>query len=125
MELDALKIQQRDDEKLKAILVEFEFNSIGKRLFGDDFKAGRGFVALKTETAPADKASAPAKEKKTATGELALGLDEAASPPVAEETPAPPANLKTIADVPHEYHLVSTPAQRADLIKALQSKKSF
>ncbi len=54
---------------------------------------------------------------------LQLGLDE----PVAEaEEPAPqPANLKTILDIPHKYHLAATPAERAGLIKALQGKKSF
>jgi DNA polymerase-1 len=33
--------------------------------------------------------------------------------------------LKRIADVPHEYHLVREPAQRAKLIKELAAKKSF
>jgi DNA polymerase-1 len=33
--------------------------------------------------------------------------------------------LKTIADVPHQYHLVTTPAQRRDLIEALLSRDSF
>src|SRR5215467_1432529 len=42
VDLDALKVQSPDNDKLKAILIEFEFNSIGKRLFGEDFKAGRG-----------------------------------------------------------------------------------
>src|SRR5215469_9709122 len=40
--LDSLKLRPPDEEKLKSLLVEFEFNSIGKRLFGEDFKAGRG-----------------------------------------------------------------------------------
>ena len=34
---------ERNDEKLKEILIEFEFNALGKRFFGKDFKAGRGF----------------------------------------------------------------------------------
>ena len=42
VEFDALKVQPPDEEKLKGLLVEFEFNSIGRRLFGEDFKAGRG-----------------------------------------------------------------------------------
>jgi DNA polymerase-1 len=42
VELDALKVRLPDEEKLKGLLVEFEFNSIGRRLFGEDFKAGRG-----------------------------------------------------------------------------------
>jgi len=39
---DEIKISERDDEALKSLFVEFEFNSIGKRLFGDDFQSGRG-----------------------------------------------------------------------------------
>jgi len=41
--LESLKLQKWDEEKLKGMLIEFEFNSIGRRLFGDEFKAGRGF----------------------------------------------------------------------------------
>ena len=40
---DDLEMGERDDEKLKKILIEFEFNALGKRYFGKDFKAGRGF----------------------------------------------------------------------------------
>src|SRR5437016_581374 len=42
-ELESLKLRPPDEPKVKELLIEFEFNSIGKRLFGDDFKAGRGF----------------------------------------------------------------------------------
>jgi DNA polymerase-1 len=35
------------------------------------------------------------------------------------------ANLKTIADVPHEYDLVASPAERAKLIQNLQNLKCF
>ena len=34
-------------------------------------------------------------------------------------------HLKTIADVPHEYHLVATPGERAALIQRLQDLKCF
>jgi len=42
-EWDDLEMGERDDEKLRALLIEFEFNALGKRYFGKDFKAGRGF----------------------------------------------------------------------------------
>jgi len=32
---DELKCQPYDDDALKALMVEFEFNSLGKRLFGE------------------------------------------------------------------------------------------
>ena len=37
-----IKISERNDEAIQSLLVEFEFNALGKRLFGNDFKAGRG-----------------------------------------------------------------------------------
>ncbi|MCB1123595.1 MAG: DNA polymerase I, partial [Verrucomicrobiae bacterium] len=39
---EELKIQRPKDELLKPLLVELEFNAIGKRLYGDNFIAGRG-----------------------------------------------------------------------------------
>ncbi len=39
-----LALTGRDDERLKSLFVQFEFNAIGKRLFGNDFKAGRGHI---------------------------------------------------------------------------------
>ncbi len=122
VDLESLKVQPADDEKLKAILVEFEFNSLGRRLFGEDFKAGRGFAA---PVAGTERAKAPAKSHgKGGTGELELGFDAPREAVVTEPVPAL-INLKTIADVPHEYHLVTTAKERASLIKVLQSKTSF
>ena len=40
-----LEIVPYDEEALRALCVEFEFNAIGKRLFGDDYQAGRGGAA--------------------------------------------------------------------------------
>lgn len=40
---DDIKLSERDDEALRSLFVEFEFNALGKRLFGDTFQAGRGF----------------------------------------------------------------------------------
>jgi len=37
-----LKITDRNDEAIKSLFTEFEFNQLGKRLFGNDFTAGRG-----------------------------------------------------------------------------------
>src|SRR5436309_4603808 len=43
--LESLKLRPQNEGQLKRLLVEFEFNSIGRRLFGDDFKTGRGFAS--------------------------------------------------------------------------------
>ena len=41
-EPDVLRVGPRDEPALRALFAEFEFNTIGRRLFGDSFKAGRG-----------------------------------------------------------------------------------
>ncbi len=130
VELEALRLRPPDEEKVKALLIEFEFNSIGRRLFGEDFKAGRGFRPASdvpkpvTDITRSEKSSAPPSATDRPGEDLVLvGETEAA---VAQAEPAPiTANLKTIADVPHEYHLVTTPAQVAELVHTLQQRDSF
>src|SRR5207247_1734278 len=117
VDLESLKLQPRDEQKLKSLLIEFEFNSIGRRLFGDDFRTGRGFDASAAQPAPATKSSAPADLGRIE--ELVLTGETEAM--VAEEKPVVTANSKTIAEVPHEYHLVSSAAERAALVQALQN----
>jgi DNA polymerase-1 len=39
-----LALQERDDEAVKSFFTEFEFNALGKRLFGKEFVAGRGLT---------------------------------------------------------------------------------
>lgn len=106
-ELESLKLRPADEDAVKAMLIEFEFNSIGKRLFGEDFKAGRGFQAA----SPSANETSPAPEQR---------------PPLAEgEGKVPVANLKSLADLPHEYQIVSAPQKRAELLKTLSSLQSF
>lgn len=75
--LDDLKIQPMDAEAVKALLVEFEFNHVGKRLFGAEFHAGRGGgvkqadpqAELEGEAAPAPAETAiPEAPAQTADG---------------------------------------------------------
>ena len=111
VDLESLKLAEKDDEKVKALFVEFEFNSIGRRLYGDDFKAGRGF----SEGA---KASSPAA--KPATPDLFLEAEVATSAPKPLSAP-----LKTIADVQHTYRVAATDAARAELLRELRNQKAF
>jgi DNA polymerase I len=117
VDVDALQVQKPDDAKLKALFVEFEFNSIGRRLFGEDFKAGHGSSG--TEAKP--------KARVSSTGPLVqdLILEAETQEVVAEQALAVPANLKTIADVQHLYHVVSSAAERAKLIRLLQTQSAF
>ncbi|HOX55522.1 MAG TPA: DNA polymerase I [Candidatus Paceibacterota bacterium] len=124
VELDALKVQPPNEEKLKSLLVEFEFNSIGRRLFGEDFKAGRGGGLPKEEGTTQKPSAAAAGGTMGEQLVLVSETEGVAEEPIAEPA-ATSANLKTIAEVPHEYHLAATPADRARLIKTLQKLDSF
>ena len=44
IDFDGLVLGEPDHDALKSLFVQFEFNAMGKRLFGTDFKAGRGHI---------------------------------------------------------------------------------
>lgn len=106
-ELADLVVKPHDDEALKAFVTEFEFNALGRRLFGDDFKAGRG---RKTDQA--------VKQAASLSPDAPSAQDDLFSPSVS-------AKLTTIADTPHTYHLVQTAEERQNLLKQLAEQKSF
>jgi len=119
--LETLKVQPPDETRLKGLLVEFEFNSIGRRLFGEEFKAGRGFQPPAAQAAQPGGGSTGGATK--VVEDLVLTADTTES--VAEQKQPVSAKLKTIADVAHDYHLLTSPAQRAELVRALQSQEAF
>jgi len=130
LDLESLKLQPPDDDKLKAILIEFEFNSIGKRLFGEEFKAGRGYqppggagaLPRAGSSGPKLRPSKPASGTETQEfvleGETEGGPIEQAAAPII-------ANLKTVADIPHEYKCLTTAEERSDLVRQLKTRNSF
>ena len=53
--LNDLAVQKRDEQKLKTLFAELEFNTLGKRLFGNDFSIDQQQISLfGNETALAD-----------------------------------------------------------------------
>jgi DNA polymerase-1 len=109
-EPEKLRIGPRDDEALRALFTEFEFNTLGRRLFGDDFKAGRGFT-------PATAPAATAKSDKSFF-----------PPPTSTALPLPPSPVgpvRTIEEVKPDYTVTSSPAEREKLIKSLASEKTL
>ena len=144
--LEELRLRARDDDKLKSLFVEFEFNSLGRRLFGNDFKAGRGFATQNLPKVESEGAAtlapvpSPGEQEKPVGGagkraspekrprdEELLLFSDMEEPVAAKATPEPAvlADLKTVANVPHEYQLVNTAAQRKQLIKILSGLTSF
>lgn len=101
-----LVIRPHNDEALKAFLTEFEFNVLGRRLYGEEFKAGRGRKLEQAASQSSETSSAPT---------------DLFAPPA---LPAP-AKLNTIEDTPHVYHLVETAEERQKIISQLAELKSF
>lgn len=95
---DSLVRRPIDQEKLKAFCMEFEFDTLGKKLFGKSFS------------------SAPTRAKvireKRETEIQATLFDE-------------PVEEKTIRDVKHKYHTLRTSKQRQSLITKLKKQESF
>ncbi len=117
VDLESLEWKGRDDERLRDLLIEFEFNFLGRRLFGDNFKAGRGSHQSHEQT-PVVSQSAPAKTGVATTVEFDFGGDtapphgDAGASPVSK-TPAPPNALPVLA---RSYITVTKPEERAALI---------
>src|SRR5260370_13625457 len=99
IDLETLKLQPFNDEKLNAMFIEFEFNSIGRRVFGEAFKAGRGGTPPE---APTPRLAEPARPKGRV-GQLVLEAE--AEEGLHEAKPARAgSHLNATAHVLHEYH---------------------
>ncbi len=110
--IDDMKLQDYDARALRELMVEYEFNALGRRLFGDDFKAGRTRQMAKQAT---DAAVAhAAHESAPMTAETGFG-----APAKLEHPP------KTIGDVRHHYQLVHTELQRRELLAQLIHRQAF
>jgi DNA polymerase I len=130
--LESMKLRPPDEEKVKEMLIEWEFNSIGKRLFGEDFKAGRGFqsagaappLASREATSSPIPEQSPSADQNPALEPLPP-LPEGEGRGEGESSNKPTAVLKSLADVAHQYKMISTAADRAKLIKRLEALPSF
>ena len=111
IELEQLKLRPPNETALKEPLVEFEFNSIGRRLFGQDFKAGRGADAPVAEAKPA--------ERSEASGSSEAGLSGGVSG-TAGGSP-----MRTLADTAHDYQLLTNAEERARLWVELSAAPKF
>ena len=98
--IDQFALQDPDPTALKPLLVELEFNVIGKRLFGDAFVAGRG---------------------RGSQMDLDMGEKASAKPPEGEGMPS----LKTIETVNPDYKLVQSEGELRELAADLSKQVSF
>jgi DNA polymerase-1 len=100
---EELALRDKDEPALAKLLDELEFNALGKRLLGRDFKVQH--TAAKDELFVLE--SAPAAKAPTGKTE--------------EDRP----NYKTAKEVPHDYESVTSAEQRANWLKKLTAQKAF
>jgi DNA polymerase I len=97
--IDNFVIQEKDDAILKEVFNELEFRILAQRVFGE------------TQDAPA---SSGPQQSLSFNGEVAH-----------EAEPVDPRNLKTLADVKHDYAIADTDAKIDTLIKDLKKQKTI
>ncbi|MEC9092426.1 MAG: DNA polymerase I, partial [Planctomycetota bacterium] len=97
---EKFQCQPFDKERLKKLFMEMEFETLGKRVFGNSYTA-----------APTRQARIREEREKEIQGEL-FGEEE-----VVEE--------KSVQNVQHDYQTIDTQAQRDDLLKTLLKQKSI
>lgn len=99
VDLDSLAVVDRNDDALKALFEELEFDAIGRKMFGKDFSSSASRAAR-------------IREKREAQIQATLFDD-------AEEV-----SVKSIQDVKHTYHTVRTAAERKKLIAQLKKQQA-
>jgi DNA polymerase-1 len=104
---DDLTLGNRDETALAKLLTELEFNTLGRRLLGKDFVAGRGHNDLTLQNDASPATTSPFSESSESS----------------EKTTNAPqtAPLKTLADVEHTYHHIDN----VNALDALSKKLSL
>ncbi len=98
IDLYSLKIGEPDSQKLKALLSELEFDTLGKRIFGNSFSSAQSRATVVREK----------REK-----EIQATLFDAISDEL------------TICDVKHSYQLVRSPDERRELLGKLSRQREI
>jgi DNA polymerase-1 len=124
-EPEVLRIGPRDEPALRALFTELEFNTLGRRLFGDSFKAGRG---AGRDDSPLPSVALPShvnqgrEGTRVPTTEPSPGgrrLPE--NPPI----PPVPVALRTIDDVKPDYQIITDKHEFAKRAEPFQGAKSI
>jgi len=120
-EFDSMKLRPPDEARLKELLIEFEFNSIGRRFFGEDFKAGHGFGSDAGDRSTSSRSSESVEAVRSRRPDEA----EVSTPQKARPVAPTAAPLRSFADITHDYRVVNTATERRKLVQALASQTSI
>ncbi|MGY2134637.1 DNA polymerase I [Hymenobacter sp. HD11105] len=111
-EPDALLMGPPNEEQLRSLFDDLEFRQLAARVLSGG--------------APATSTPSPRARRAATGGQIALFGAPAATATAEgdeEDENLPPATKRTLADVPHQYHLVDTPAMRKSLLSFLMQQK--
>lgn len=98
LQLSDFAAKERNDEALQALFEELEFDALGKKLFGNKFSSSASRATV-------------IREKREAQIQTTLFGDD--------DEP----NVKTLADVSHDYQTITTKEDRSTLLKKLLQQK--
>jgi DNA polymerase I len=118
--LEDLLVGTPDEQALKELFIEFEFNSLGRRLFGEGFKAGRGFTKAEGVAVVSEKLEAPAQTTSTE-----AELDLFAKPAQSAGSSTASSTVETNQSDKHQYRTARTGAERKTFLAALKQNGSF
>ena len=99
VDFDSLAVQPYDDERLKRLFMDLEFETLGKRFFGKAFSV-------------ASTRAKVIREKREQEIQMELFADDEVT-------------IKKLSDVPHEYHIVKSSYDRQELIEKLSQQERF
>ena len=99
VQFDDLKVRAFDDDKLKTLFEEMEFDTLGKRVFGRTFSSSQSRQMV-------------IREKREKEIQKTLFDDD-------------DVRIRTLQDVPHNYHTVLTAQDRAALITKLSEQSGI
>jgi DNA polymerase-1 len=108
VELDeaGLELCAPSRDLLEPLFAELEFRTLGRRVFGDDFSI------TEYKASPGGQQDLFSNPEPGTTRTLQVDVSDIAEPEIQVAS-------KNISNVPHDYHLVTTPEQRAELIALL------
>ncbi|NND98503.1 MAG: DNA polymerase I [Pirellulaceae bacterium] len=98
VDIESFAWKSYDDKKLKELLMELEFDTVGKRMFGKSFSSANSRANV-------------IREKRETEIQATLFDD--------------PVEEKTLSDVKHDYRTITTKAARTKLISTLSKQESF
>ena len=106
----AILLEQPDQTKLVPLLAEFEFRTLGKRIFGGDFSAQEAATELVLMSEDDEKMGKPSSSSAPSQPQLDLLPDIA---------------FKKIADIKTDYCIVKSNTDLAELVTTITAAKTF